>query len=260
MISCISPSSGSCEHTLNTLRYADRVKSLSKGNNSKRDLSSSTANFKDSNAQTLVSGSTITSNFEDSVTEGLNGSGSFGWSRELEGETSPSPKVERVPSGRADSNFTSVYSDHYRAQKGGLVDMSVDEYDDSEDIYEQEKPYWINNSNKKNNDSRSKPKDVGDFGANNSYSDDDLNALLKEEEDLVAAHRSLVEKTMELVREEMDLLIEAEQPGNQLDDYISKLNSILSQKASGILQLQTRLANFKRSLNEHNIIVSASGR
>lgn len=24
MISCISPSSGSCEHTLNTLRYADR--------------------------------------------------------------------------------------------------------------------------------------------------------------------------------------------------------------------------------------------
>ena len=25
MISCISPNSGSCEHTLNTLRYADRI-------------------------------------------------------------------------------------------------------------------------------------------------------------------------------------------------------------------------------------------
>lgn len=29
MISCISPSSGSSEHTLNTLRYADRYASLS---------------------------------------------------------------------------------------------------------------------------------------------------------------------------------------------------------------------------------------
>ncbi|CAN7112382.1 unnamed protein product [Brassica rapa subsp. narinosa] len=45
MISCISPSSGSCEHTLNTLRYADRVKSLSKGNGSKKDVSSSTLNL-----------------------------------------------------------------------------------------------------------------------------------------------------------------------------------------------------------------------
>uniref|UniRef100_A0A453ETH1 Kinesin motor domain-containing protein n=1 Tax=Aegilops tauschii subsp. strangulata TaxID=200361 RepID=A0A453ETH1_AEGTS len=37
MISCISPGSGSCEHTLNTLRYADRVKSLSKSGNSKKE-------------------------------------------------------------------------------------------------------------------------------------------------------------------------------------------------------------------------------
>ncbi|XVF28310.1 hypothetical protein REPUB_Repub15cG0018600 [Reevesia pubescens] len=37
MISCISPNAGSCEHTLNTLRYADRVKSLSKSGNPKKD-------------------------------------------------------------------------------------------------------------------------------------------------------------------------------------------------------------------------------
>ncbi|KAL2649441.1 hypothetical protein R1flu_017569 [Riccia fluitans] len=36
MISCISPNAGSCEHTLNTLRYADRVKGLSKSG-SKRE-------------------------------------------------------------------------------------------------------------------------------------------------------------------------------------------------------------------------------
>ncbi|TKY72599.1 Kinesin-13A protein [Spatholobus suberectus] len=37
MISCISPGAGSCEHTLNTLRYADRVKSLSKSGNPRKD-------------------------------------------------------------------------------------------------------------------------------------------------------------------------------------------------------------------------------
>lgn len=57
----------------------------------------------------------------------------------------------------------------------------------------------------------------------------------------------------------MKLLAEADQPGNQLDDYISKLNTILSQKAAGILNLQTRLANFQRRLNDHNVLVTSLG-
>lgn len=55
----------------------------------------------------------------------------------------------------------------------------------------------------------------------------------------------------------MDLLVEADLPGNQLDDYISKLNAILSQKAAGILLLQTQLAQFQRRLNEYNVLVSS---
>ena len=56
--------------------------------------------------------------------------------------------------------------------------------------------------------------------------------------------------------QEMDLLAEADQPGNQLDEYISKLNAILSQKAAGILQLQTRLAQFQKLMNEYNVLAS----
>lgn len=55
------------------------------------------------------------------------------------------------------------------------------------------------------------------------------------------------------------MLVEAEQPGNQLDDYVSRLNAILSQKAAGILQLQNSLAHFQRRLKEHNVLLS-SGR
>lgn len=38
MIGCISPSFSCCEHTLNTLRYADRVKELKKPNKPKVKL------------------------------------------------------------------------------------------------------------------------------------------------------------------------------------------------------------------------------
>ena len=55
----------------------------------------------------------------------------------------------------------------------------------------------------------------------------------------------------------MNLLVEADQSGNQLDDYVSRLNTILSQKAAGIMQLQTRLAHFQRRLHDYNVLVSS---
>ncbi|KAH1048038.1 hypothetical protein J1N35_038822 [Gossypium stocksii] len=223
MISCISPSSGSCEHTLNTLRYADRVKSLSKGGNSKKDVLSSTMNLKESTAQPLSSVLPAASTFEDDIND-----------------TWP------------DQN-------------------ERDDFNAPEDSFEQEKLTWKKNGkldqygfstaeNKlRKPNGQTKWKEPVRSDIKHSKSDDDLNALLQEEEDLVNAHRKQVEETMNIVKEEMNLLVEADQPGNQLDDYISRLTTILSQKAAGITQLQTRLANFQRRLKEHNVLVSSSG-
>lgn len=214
MISCISPSSGSCEHTLNTLRYADRVKSLSKGSNPKKDVLPPTLNLKESTTVPLSSVLPTSSNFEDD-------------------------------------------------QDGS------DDFDAPEETYEPPKPAWKKNGKlepynipttddklrRPNGQTQTKWNEI----PRNSHSDDDLSALLQEEEDLVNAHRKQVEETMNIVKEEMNLLVEADQPGNQLDDYISRLNAILSQKAAGILQLQTRLTQFQKRLKEHNVLVSSSG-
>ncbi|KAL3511795.1 hypothetical protein ACH5RR_024512 [Cinchona calisaya] len=219
MISCISPSSGSCEHTLNTLRYADRVKSLSKSGNSKKEASSSTLNLKESTTAPLSSVLPTASPYEDDAGDS--------WPEQTD----------------------------------------KDEYE--EDFYEQEKPSWKKNGKvevsnfssledkTRRTNGQMKWKETSKSDIKYSNSDDDLNALLKEEEDLVNAHRKQVEETMDIVREEMNLLVEADQPGNQLDNYISRLNSILSQKAAGILQLQNRLAHFQRRLKEHNVLVSS---
>ncbi|KAK2645693.1 hypothetical protein Ddye_020888 [Dipteronia dyeriana] len=286
MISCISPSSGSCEHTLNTLRYADRVKSLSKENSSRRDPLSSSSNLRDSTAFPLSSVLPTKLTSENNITDVPSEKNRYGWGKKIERETSPPSVVDRVPSGRAEGNLVppsivdrvpsgraegnfvpSAYSDYYKGQRGGQCDMAEDDYDYSEEIYEQDKTSWMNNKkletqhlatlqDRQKTDPPKKMRDLPPFEANNSYSDDDLNSLLKEEEDLVSAHRKQVEETMDMVKEEMNLLVEADQPGNQLDVYISKLNAILSQKAAGIMQLQTRLAHFQRHLNEYNVIVS----
>ncbi|KAJ9692375.1 hypothetical protein PVL29_011434 [Vitis rotundifolia] len=222
MISCISPNAGSCEHTLNTLRYADRVKSLSKGGNSKKDILSSTLNLKESTNMPLSSVLPVVTTYEDDMTD-----------------TWP------------DQN-------------------ERDEFDVSEESYEQEKPSWKNGRLEpyhlshsedkfRKANGQTKWKEQPKFDTKISHSDDDLNALLQEEEDLVNAHRRQVEETMNIVREEMNLLVEADQPGNQLDDYVSRLNSILSQKAAGIMQLQAHLAHFQKRLKEHNVLVSSYG-
>ncbi|KAF3450758.1 hypothetical protein FNV43_RR06847 [Rhamnella rubrinervis] len=223
MISCISPSSGSCEHTLNTLRYADRVKSLSKGNNPKKDMLPSTLNLKESTTVPLSSVLPTAPTYEDGINDT--------WPEQVERE----------------------------------------DFDESEESYEPAKPLWKKNGKQepynipiseekfRRSNGQTKWKNLPKVNSRNSHSDDDLNALLQEEEDLINAHRKQVEETMNIVREEMDLLVEADQPGNQLDNYISRLNAILSQKAAGILQLQNHLANFQKRLKEHNVLVSSSG-
>ncbi|KAG5000792.1 hypothetical protein JHK87_021864 [Glycine soja] len=219
MISCISPSSGSCEHTLNTLRYADRVKSLSKGNNSKKDVLSSNFNLKESTTISLSSVNTYT--YEDRAADA--------WPEENDGDEFSSPEDYCEP-----------------VKPSWKKNEKVEQYSATDEKFK--KP-----------NHQIKWKDIPKVEPKTVHSDDDLTALLQEEEDLVNTHRKQVEETMSIVREEMNLLVEADKPGNQLDDYIAKLNAILSQKAASIMQLQTRLAHFQKRLKEHNVLASSAG-
>uniref|UniRef100_A0A1D1XFU5 Kinesin-like protein n=1 Tax=Anthurium amnicola TaxID=1678845 RepID=A0A1D1XFU5_9ARAE len=249
MISCISPNSGSCEHTLNTLRYADRVKSLSKGNNQRKDLSSAASNLTES---TIL--------LEDASDVGHE-TNKFGWSKPVEKEPIL-PSIDRATRGEAPT-----FTDHSKDQRGRSSKAGEQHYYPGES-YEQGKLAQKGNPDKNavatSEDRRlrtdqPKWKNAADLDPKGLNSDDDLNALLKEEEYLVIAHRRQVEETIDIVKEEMRLLFEADQPGKGLDEYISRLNAILSQKAAGIVDLQMRLANFQRLLNENNVLLSSVG-
>uniref|UniRef100_A0A7N1A0M0 Kinesin-like protein n=1 Tax=Kalanchoe fedtschenkoi TaxID=63787 RepID=A0A7N1A0M0_KALFE len=286
MISCISPNAGSCEHTLNTLRYADRVKCLSKSGHTKKD-------------QTVIpflptkDALPTSFDYEDTSSKFPEGNGLDWGRRSVEAGHSNNSAVEfnRQPpsctsnhsTGREQipsiSNTTDREKTEMRGNSGGPkyvpsgTHSSIGKEDPVHKVSSpRRKSSWEDKTEIPGNRSR---KDNGIFDASstssqrqnlNSFStnssnkelgpltDGSLNAILEEEEALLAAHRKEIEDTMETVREELKLLSEVEQPGSQIDNYVTQLCFLLSRKAAGLVSLQARLARFQHRLKELEIL------
>ncbi|CAK7333209.1 unnamed protein product [Dovyalis caffra] len=287
MISCISPNAGSCEHTLNTLRYADRVKSLSKSGNAKKDqaVSSLPPTNKDASS---TSPPLVTVDVDDVYEQQEVKVPDMG-RRVIEKETSsynPNVDYDKQSSfasgfplnGREESGLASGLADRERFESsssfGGLTSQKVHSsytqhsVDTEEKVLKvslpsrkgsrEEKSEKLGNWMKKDGSgsdlptANSKPQNTGNYSASNTGSrqyepdpppDGNINAILEEEEALIAAHRKEIEDTMEIVREEMKLLGEVDQPGSLIDNYVTQLSFVLSRKAAGLVSLQARLAS-----------------
>ena len=165
-----------------------RVKSLSKGNNPKKDLSASTLNIRESAVVPLSSGLPTVSTLDSNSFDVANGTNRFGWSKHIEKEVSLPFSVDGVPSGREEVHIASLYNNYYREQNRSFT--TADEDDFAEEDYEQDKrsqrkgkadTYSASGYEDKTRrvDSQTKWKDVPDTDANSLRSDEHLNALLK---------------------------------------------------------------------------------
>ncbi|PIM97600.1 Kinesin-like protein [Handroanthus impetiginosus] len=304
MISCISPNAGSCEHTLNTLRYADRVKSLSKSGNPRKDQASSLPpSGKESSS---VPTPPVTAETDD-VYEQQQESIVVDTSRRVPEKETPSFNLS-TDNEKQSSSFSSNFNLNGREESGvamgGVererererVDVrnafksstsqktsSVGYTQSSTDIeekvkkvspprqkaYREEKLEKTGHGPRKDNDiSDISPSSYKQQSINNSTAtstgakqyepepppDGSLNEILEEEEALIAAHRKEIEDTMEIVREEMKLLAEVDQPGSHIDNYVTQLSFVLSRKAASLVSLQARLARFQHRLKEQEIL------
>ncbi|KAL6989952.1 Kinesin-like protein KIN-13A [Sarracenia purpurea var. burkii] len=296
MISCISPNAGSCEHTLNTLRYADRVKSLSKTGNAKKDqIASSLAPATKESVSALsfpisvdpvdsyesqevkvvgtvkrvvekdnLSYNPAESNKQLSSNYPFNGC-------EDGGVTFGAIERERVDKQNlGGSTSQNVYSSSFlqnsvdteeRVQKVSPPRRKAHRDEKSEKLGN-----WLKNDGTGSDISATsyKQQNMSNFTGNNFGSrqfepepptaDGNINEILEEEEALIAAHRKEIEDTMEIVREEMKLLAEVDQPGSRIDNYVTQLSFVLSRKAAGLVSLQARLARFQHRLKEQEIL------
>ncbi|XP_060197765.1 kinesin-like protein KIN-13A isoform X1 [Lycium barbarum] len=301
MISCISPNAGSCEHTLNTLRYADRVKSLSKSGNTKKDQNAGITlpmMKEPSSAPTLVASTEA----EDAIEQPQESKVSEVSRRAMDRESkSYNPSSERRQTSSFASNHTFTAWEESGANSGGperdkfevknsyhvpagqkmYSTPNIQSSADTEDkvqkvspprrkVSRDEKPEKLGSgsrrdvpssdslstSYKQQSTNSSKIKGIGTRQSelNSPPRDDNINEILEEEEALIAAHRKEIEDTMEIVREEMKLLAEVDQPGSLIDNYVTQLSYVLSRKAATLVSLQARLARFQHRLKEQEIL------
>lgn len=161
-----------------------RVKSLSKGNNTKRDPLYSSSNLRESTASLLSSSSPAEPTYEDNRTYLPNDKNRFGWSKQNEREGTPPLNVERVPSNRADITLP-----HHRSQRSFQDDFTLDDVVYPEQQYEQEKSSRTNTKitetrqvsgfvSQKKTSNETNRRAMADFETD-SHSDEDLDALLK---------------------------------------------------------------------------------
>lgn len=303
MISCISPGSGSCEHTLNTLRYADRVKSLSKGGNSKKEQF--TGQFVSSSKESTNTSYPLSAEGEETMDQIQENRYIDASKKVVEINASSSVDPDRnsfsmIPSyphrGKEETSSTSALNDRERvdlksnptgySSKAQSLQNSVNSQEEDKvtkvspprrkanisEKSERQSNYVkrengpelsriVHKQQLKQQQQQQRPSSTSASQVSSKQSekesscdDMEINAILEEEEALIAAHRKEIENTMEIVREEMNLLAEVDQPGSLIDNYVAQLNFLLSRKASGLVSLQARLARFQQRLKEEEIL------
>lgn len=284
MISCISPNAGSCEHTLNTLRYADRVKSLSKSGNSKKDQagSSQTTTKDTSSANTFVPSDNedIYERYDTKASDtGKRGAQRENISYNSDFDKPPPTSSNYTFSTREDSGQPSGLEKEKFDSRNAYLSQSFGDMEETvrkvspprRKSYREEKEKLEKGVNwQKNNSSGGDEKiersgykyqgsSIPSYLSSKQFeieqpNDENINEILEEEEALIAAHRKEIEDTMEIVREEMKLLAEVDKPGSLIDNYVTQLSFVLSRKAASLVSLQARLARFQHRLKEQEIL------
>jgi kinesin family protein 2/24 len=191
MIANVSPNSNSCENTLNTLRYADRVKELKK-----------------------------------SVSDRAN-------------------NVDAYMPHQGQNNVASSAKAHAQQHKKQMDAVRSGEKKKRQGIAVAHKP------------ASSAPKPGGNIAVKLMEEENELmrthtdlcSRILREEELLLEAHRDQIDSTMKLVKQEMMLLKQFDTEYN-VDEYVNSLERVLATKVQAVVDLRSKLAVFKSTLEQ----------
>eukprot|EP00884_Botryococcus_braunii_P004706 jgi/Botrbrau1/14236/Bobra.0099s0011.1 len=238
MIANVSPSSFSCEHTLNTLRYADRVKELRREKGMRLSAAEAQTDF----GLPPTGPRQGTSGPPSRDPPAASPRGVPAQLPAVPPPASPLPAAKGQGPGKSASapaiaiHATGAPEERAAPPGGGQV-------------------------------YRSYRSTASDDGARPSYyeeqeqdkallyaRDELINNILQEEDELIAAHKQEIEETMTLVRSEMNLVAQVDQPGSAIDVYVEQLEAVLHKKASSIATLQQRLRTFRSKLQEEEVM------
>ena len=271
MIVNVSPAASSADHTLNTLRYADRIKERAVGGQAAAGgavAQQPTAPVVGGKAGAHRRNSSDDSGFEDAK-------------RGAPARASPlPPPVTQGSASGKDRNvrnkeISKALAENIAAPKGSGGGREADAKGRPQ--YKSPSPsniYSNDTGNARNKavggvaaaggkNGRAIEDDFGDeddledarYNANDDLLDDENSAfhrtvqdVFEEEEDLLNLHMSVIQENAELLTEEGRLLQQIQGENNDIDAYAARLDAILQRKQELISVLRKKLEHFRGSL------------
>ena len=255
MIACVSPAAGSCEHTLNTLRYADRVKELrsnvagslpSSSSSSSSSSSIGDAPARRASLQIPSSVATaptkrrpafdlsfcspeegqISTEKRDSSSSSSSSSSSVSSSKSTE-KTLDRPRRPEIKKEETNEN-----------ERSSVPPLNDDDDDDSETSHLLFEEYATSLSPPQLQRQHEKL----------------IETILKEEFDLIDAHRAHVEQSVTRASDAAELLRVVDEPGSAVDEYVFALANSLERQRKELDQLSSRVRKFQSHLRKEDVL------
>jgi len=274
MIANVSPCSGSVEHSLNTLRYAYRVKELRRagsGGLGSVDLSSLTdeTTFPNFAGELPIDEESSDENSVGNETPPVQQLQIRDFSSTRQAMPSP-PLLQRVFTGRSEPDpEMSIPSD----EDGNQMILSNTQPTSNHSSHKTKPVHASTTVSTRDSQERSStnisamdsheiaPEVAHEPVSSSSRATLDelarrhdriIGVILTEEEELINMHREHVDFMVELLKEEMIHLDGVDRPGSDVDAYVASLEGILAKKADHIAKIQRHVTVFKAHLSEED--------
>lgn len=232
MIGNVSPASGSCEHTLNTLRYADRVKELKKDRNSKT-------------ADEIMMGQMPTEHVE---TVGLSGSFADRRAQERRANDSRSSSVSYNGTSTPNRKLPSALRRQNEDSSSNLGDTirSRGSYRVPSATQQRATPKPASRFSSTPNSRATTPLKNQEVRSTNNSAGPSPETLALEEDVLILSHRQHIDAMMELLKREMTELSAAENPETSMTAYCHNVDNILSSQLKRIEGLRKQISSYTK--------------
>ena len=269
MIANISPCLSCSEHTLNTLRYADRVKELRKprherdGDNN-NNINNLVKNQKNKENDLLLNellmmprrnGPNVKYNVEINKNNNIILNHNYNYMK-LKNKNSAINQDINIQ--KPDKNILKIDDviknerthQKYNFRKSTLQDKtkrssSINKEIDIDNYKSKYTNYIIKNDEEYQNIS--------------NIHEDLINKILKEEDNFINEHKSHIDDMVQSLKDEMTGLHEVEKPGSNIEQYTNNLNKLLTKEIETITKLKSKLNKFRILLKDESALAKLFG-
>ena len=277
MIANISPCLSCSEHTLNTLRYADRVKELRKQryekegeNNKNRNniINNLIKNRKkresDLLEELLMRPRNVGPNlkYDVELKNSINNQGNnflmiHGYNfMKLKNKNNNIKLEQDINIQRPDKNVLKIeeviknqkshQKFNFRKSKGSNINKnnSINKNNemDANNYISKYKNYQIKNDE--------------EYQKVSNIHEDLINVILKEEDNFITEHKNHIDSMVKTIKDEMSGIHEVEKPGSNIEEYTDNLDKLLSKEIESIMNLKNRLNKFRILLKDESALAN----